>query len=583
MNDRNKVYILSILIILITIVVGISISYAYWSSIHITNNNILKSGCLNIEFKDKTDDIYLDRTSPGVESNEYIFTVTNTCTTIASYDVNLETLDGSNLNSNYINIKIKGNNEETTLIDENKLLSNYNLANTTLDNAIYSNNLYKGLLGGREQHKFTVISSLDLNAGIEAQEKTWLSKVIINSTSIASTDLFEVYLDTGEENSNNYISVKTGENYGYIPEPLKEGYILDYWYIDNDETKVITENTIVEKTTPHTIKAKWKEGTLLKNNAFNNINNDIKSSTKYIKYYEETPNEDILNNATIISQKGYTNAYAWLDNDTLYYYSTTPLLYFNEEDKFGSYETTLNIYSNLNEIDFSHLNTKKLTDMSGFFANIKGLNNLDLTALDTSNVRDMSYMFYGCTYTFYMDVSSFDTSNVTSMRGMFRDCQLLQALDITNFNTSKVESMEQMFANCNCLKTLDLSNFNTSSNKSIEYMFYFCSDLTALDLSNFDTSNVTDMDGAFAYCYDLASLNLTNWDTTKVTEMESMFMFCETIETIDLSSFNTPLVQNVDSLVFGCDKLTNITINCENATTLKTEIETINSINITCV
>ena len=51
MNSKKKVFILSILIVLIVIVTGVSITYALWQSKHVgSGNNIVNSGCLNINY-----------------------------------------------------------------------------------------------------------------------------------------------------------------------------------------------------------------------------------------------------------------------------------------------------------------------------------------------------------------------------------------------------------------------------------------------------------------------------------------------------------------------------------------------------
>ena len=57
------------------------------------------------------------------------------------------------------------------------------------------------------------------------------------------------------------ISSKTvyyGRKYGELPIPEKNGYAFQGWYVYNDKSKYITENSVVELERSHTLKADWK-------------------------------------------------------------------------------------------------------------------------------------------------------------------------------------------------------------------------------------------------------------------------------------------------------------------------------------
>ena len=101
---------------------------------------------------------------------------------------------------------------------------------------------------------------------------------------------------------------------------------------------------------------------------------------------------------------------------------------------------------NLESIDFSSLDTSRVTDMSSMFSGCSSLESLDLSSLDTSSVTNMDWMFYGCSRLTSLDLSSFDTSSVTRMGSMFCDCSSLASLDLSSFDTSKVTGMEGMFS-----------------------------------------------------------------------------------------------------------------------------------------
>ena len=96
-----------------------------------------------------------------------------------------------------------------------------------------------------------------------------------------------------------------------------------------------------------------------------------------------------------------------------------------------------------------------------------------------------------------VDFTNVNTSKVTSMYGMFSLCYQLKALDLSKFNTSKVTNMHGMFYGCQNLKALDLSMFDTSKVTSIDFMFGNCFELKILDLSSFNLSKDTASSQAF--------------------------------------------------------------------------------------
>ena len=128
------------------------------------------------------------------------------------------------------------------------------------------------------------------------------------------------------------------------------------------------------------------------------------------------------------------------------------------------------------------------------------LKSIQFDHVDTSNVSDMSSMFAGCLNLQTLDLSSFETSNVVDMNRMFSSCISLENLDLSSFNTSKVENMNYMFSSCSSLKTLDLSNFITKNCLTFANMFSSCSNLEILDLSSFETLNSANLSSMFYGC-----------------------------------------------------------------------------------
>ena len=68
-------------------------------------------------------------------------------------------------------------------------------------------------------------------------------------------------------------------------------------------------------------------------------------------------------------------------------------------------------------IDISHWNTAKVTNMSHMFYKARNFNS-PLESWNTSKVTNMSYMFYEAR-AFNQPLNSWNTSNVTKMNGMF--------------------------------------------------------------------------------------------------------------------------------------------------------------------
>ena len=617
---NKKVLILSILIILITIVTGISLSYAYWASIHVSDNtNVLNSGCLNMELMSLNDSIKLERVPSNFFSDDedvndsYSFIVTNNCSIPVSYSVDLETLSGSDLDLKYVDANLKGYNlhdyyynnlnkfkDEIDNLSYNEFkykfhldslfyenieatefspLSEYPLSTPTLDNAIYSNRLYSGTLFEHNSNYFSIRVDMMLGLDFSTDEddlydKTWNSKITVTSLPLKT---YKVNFDTGYNDvSTSDILVINGEKYGELPELSKDNMVVDYWYLDNDINKKVTSNTIVERNSNHTLKAKWTEGTLLKSNSFLNLNTD-KSKIKKIERYSldfyslnldsfsDTSKELSDTYALEIQEDGFNKVYVWLDNDILYYYSDSPVIYFNDYESFGSllYYGVDDGFSNLETIDLTSFNTSHMISMEAMFRYCLHLKSLDLSNFDTSGVSNMSYMFKRCSELKSLDLSNFDTSKVTDMSEMFSYCEDLEILNTLNFNTSNVTNMRDMFVALRKLNSLDLSNFNTSNVTDMSYMFSG-SDFVSIDLSSFDTSNVTKMYSMFAWCNGVTSLDLSNFNTSKVRSMSSMFEDCDSLVYLNISSFDTSNVTYMSEMFYWCKSLTNIDLSSFN-------------------
>ncbi|MBR5137973.1 MAG: BspA family leucine-rich repeat surface protein [Alistipes sp.] len=216
---------------------------------------------------------------------------------------------------------------------------------------------------------------------------------------------------------------------------------------------------------------------------------------------------------------------------------------------------------------------------SGMFDRMGNLQEIDFTNVDTSNVTTMSSMFYACyNLTSLTFGDNFDTSNVTDMSNMFSNCYALTSLDLSGFNTAKVTNMSFMFFECEKLILLNVSGFNTAKVTNMYNMFYRCEQLTTLDVSGFNTANVTNMTSMFHKCYNLTSLNVSGFNTANVTNMTYMFAYCKNLTLLNVSGFNTEKVTNMDHMFSNCIKLTSLDVSGFNTA----NVTSMNSVFIEC-
>jgi len=177
MKKRNVLIVLAVLIGIVSI---IGISYAYWMlSLTQTDKNTLASACFSIEFTD-ADDINLQNAYPisdseGEALTPYTFTITNKCNDYASYQVNLEVLNTTTLNTNYVKTKFNNNIS---------LLKDYEVVTKTLEDATTSYKLLTGELDKNESVTYDLRLWLDYDtpASDDSMNKLFTSKITITAS-----------------------------------------------------------------------------------------------------------------------------------------------------------------------------------------------------------------------------------------------------------------------------------------------------------------------------------------------------------------------------------------------------------------
>ena len=189
--DKKKRNILITIVLLIGIIAIIGISYAIWFlNLTQTGQNNIASSCFNITFTDK-DNISLQKAYPildeeGKKLTPYEFTITNTCDSYASFNVNLEVLNTTTLtNNDAIKAMISSKTNDTETEITTSLLSSYQTTTKTLDNAQTAFNLTTGYLNAKESKTYTLRLWLDENVNMNTegvQNAKFSSKVVVTTS-----------------------------------------------------------------------------------------------------------------------------------------------------------------------------------------------------------------------------------------------------------------------------------------------------------------------------------------------------------------------------------------------------------------
>ena len=179
--QKRKYFKIAIVSLIIIVVLTIGFSFGYYLLNRVQENgNITGSQCFNLEFTNEKNAISLDNMYPisdeeGRSLTPYSFTITNTCDMLAGYTVNMEMLEGTTLNSKYLDVMV--NNEEI------KLLSNYESTDTIINGSTESRILTKGTLAYNDSVDYTVRFWMDKDVeDIDSMNKYFASKIVINAT-----------------------------------------------------------------------------------------------------------------------------------------------------------------------------------------------------------------------------------------------------------------------------------------------------------------------------------------------------------------------------------------------------------------
>ena len=547
----------------------ISVSFAFLSVTkkQETANNFT-SGCLGIEIVDESKEIQLNKAYPisdvdGLNQDGYTFTIKNSCNTATNYQINLENINqvSNTISSEYIKVSLF-NTDISNLISK---LTNNDSVTPVLENAYEAFNLYSGSLDGNESKTFTLKQWIDYDTTIEqGANKTYSSKVTITANPEVEIDSipnikFDMNIATLTDATNmNYCVTSTNactpnvnivankdsqtkEITATIPITSTNNSLIICGNLNNNKTTVCSAPFIYDN---YLI-----AGRIINSDTENFLGSNVSRST--FESITTLDNIDIPNDAIYnwdVSEAQNQSIMAWyLDTDNNGKYE----LYIGQDggvkaNPYSGY--LLSYFTNVTNMDLSHLNTSNVINAKFMFANNSSITNLDLSSFDTSNMINIMDMFWKASSLETVDLSSFNTSKVVNMWGVFNEATSLKSLDLSSFDTSNTEIMTLMFQKCQGLTSLDLSNFDTSNVTSMREMFIGANNLTSLDLSNFDTSNVTNMSSMFSGAKKLEILNVSSFDTSKVTDMTAMFSGLSNLTSLDVTHFDTSNVTSMKSM-----------------------------------
>ena len=182
MNSKKRNLLIGLGISLI-FVLGIGMSYAYWLTTKTQETaNAVKTGCFSTTFTDQNN-INLTNQFPisdteGASLTPYTFTITNTCQTVANYQVNLETLSGTTLGLSHV--KTLFNKKDVLGIA--KLVNAYDTATTTIDGATDGRRLTKGTLAANASVTYELRLWMDKDTTqTDGENKTYASKIVVDA------------------------------------------------------------------------------------------------------------------------------------------------------------------------------------------------------------------------------------------------------------------------------------------------------------------------------------------------------------------------------------------------------------------
>ena len=239
-NNKKRVLYFSI----VGVVLLIGVSYAVWVlTYNQANPNVAMSACFDLSFTEANDislvNAYPMTDEEGKTLTPYTFTIKNKCSDYASYQVNLEVLNNSTLDSSYVKSEFN---------DRVKLVSAYPVTTKTLNNASTAYKLIQGYLNPNESITYNLKLWIDYNSTADqSANKTYESKITIASTYKGTnpSELEECIKNYGENSLTCMIMASADPENSKCLKTKEDGSILEsntskYMMKDSDTPIVCT-------------------------------------------------------------------------------------------------------------------------------------------------------------------------------------------------------------------------------------------------------------------------------------------------------------------------------------------------------
>ncbi|MGM9947335.1 BspA family leucine-rich repeat surface protein [Floccifex sp.] len=204
---------------------------------------------------------------------------------------------------------------------------------------------------------------------------------------------------------------------------------------------------------------------------------------------------------------------------------------------FGMFEWTSAPY-----LDLSHFNVSNVTQFNYMFhmsANLKTVV-FGENWQQSTNLKDMQYMFNGCTNLESIDFNHINTSQVVNMNCLFNGCRKLKNIDLSSLDMSETLYSQFMFMNYGKDITEPISfTFSKNAPKlEVSNGMFQGANFETIDLSGFYAPRIQFVEGMFKDCTNVKELNLSSFDTANVSSenMKDFFTGCTQLEKVTLGA-----------------------------------------------
>ena len=148
-----------------------------------------------------------------------------------------------------------------------------------------------------------------------------------------------------------------------------------------------------------------------------------------------------------------TDGYVWSDLEGNVFCPAGVTKTIKCKKKFSTTKNASFAYSQCEMVDLSHWDARWCTNAEHMFCGTTKISDLDVSWLDTSR---MTYMCEMCQYlqNKELDVSHWDVSKVTNMYALFCACNSLTSLDLSGWDLTNVTNISGMLQSCRSLANI---------------------------------------------------------------------------------------------------------------------------------